>query len=132
MRSPTPLHEQMAWWRSALAGEKPPMHDSDPKPGFYQRRLVKGGPMVPVRIWLDQAIDDETGELIGDETLRCEVNGRPADPEDVWSYVADSPISEADFDLMRRRIAWATAHAPDHPIATPNKPVDWTTARVPF
>ena len=132
MRTPTPLFRQLEWWRGALAGKSQPIHDGDPQPGFYRRRMVRHGPWVPVRIWLEQPIDDETGELTGDETLRCEVDGRDADPFRHWTYVADQPISEADFDYMREHAAWALRHAPDHPIANPNSPVDWDRARIPF
>jgi len=132
MRRPTPLHDQLAWWAAALAGQKPPIHDSDPRPGFYERRLVKGGPMVPARIWLVQVLDEETGELAADEVFCCEVGGRRADAADQWSYLAAHPISEADFNHMRARTRWAEAHRGDHPIANPHAPVDWDRAPVPF
>lgn len=132
VREPTAIHAAYAWWRAALAGEKPPIHDGDPKPGFYRRRMVRHGPWVPVRIWLEQPVDGETGELTGDETLRCEVDGRAADPGHQWTYVAGQPISESDFNYMRQRAAWALRHAPDHPIANPNAPVDWDRAPIPF
>ena len=46
MRDPTAPSVLFAWWRDALAGRKPPIHDSDPQCGFYQRKLIKGGPFV--------------------------------------------------------------------------------------
>lgn len=132
MRQPTPLHRQLAWWRAALAGEKPAMHDSTPQCGFYRRKLIKGGPYVAARIVLIQVVDDETGELTEPERFFCEVDGRPADAHDQWTWLCGEPIAEDDYWLMRRRAVWAGQHAPDHPIANPTKAVDWSSARIPF
>ena len=117
------LAERSAYWRGALAGEKPPVHDI-PEPGFYQRRLVRGGPFVPVRIWIDQEIGDD-GELTGPPTYRAEVNGRPARIEYQWPWCADEPIAEADYRYMIDRARWAEHHGPNDPAADPGKPVDW-------
>lgn len=132
MRAPTPLYEAMAWWRNALDGQQVPMIDGEPQPGFYRRKLVKGGPYVAARIWIEQHVDPVTGELDRDEILLCEVDGQPRDAADQWVWLCANPISEADYRLMRDRAGWARAHAEDHPAANPERAVDWSTARIPF
>lgn len=113
MRQPTPDSAAYAWWRSALAGQKPPMHDGDPQCGFYRRKLVKGGPWVPATIYLVSEQDEETGELTGDEQFACLLNGKPADPHDQWSWLCANPITLAEYrDLQHRNNAIAASAAP--------------------
>lgn len=61
MRAPTPLAEQLSWWRQALdaltAGSSLTARSDQPQPGFYRTRLTRGGPWVPARIELVQDID---------------------------------------------------------------------------
>ncbi len=124
MRRPTPSHELYAWYEKALRGEVVPMHEMEPHPGFYRRRLVKGGPWVPASIWMDQPTDPETGELTGPEELRAEVNGVPEDPALVWTYVCANPISETEYRFMHKDSAWARQYAPDDPKAKPREAID--------
>ena len=98
MRRPTPALEQMAWHRAAMRGENPDRIEDQPQPGWYRRRLVKGGPFVPVKIWLDQDIDHESGELQSPEILRATLNGQPTDPVRVWTYC--DPISREQFEAL--------------------------------
>lgn len=59
--------------------------------------------MTPCSVTLVQAIDDETGELIGDELIVCECAGVPYDdPEEAWGFLAKRPISREEYD---RRLA---------------------------
>ncbi len=99
IRQPTPIAKAYAWHRSALAGENPPRHDGLPECGWFKRRMVKSGPWVPVRIYLDRDIDPSTAELTRDEVLCIEVEGLDGgDPVDHWSYL--TPISRAEFDHL--------------------------------
>lgn len=98
IRQPTPLADLYEWHRATLAGERPPRIEDEPNPGWYKRRFRGGGPFVPVRVWMHQAIDFETGELMEPETLRAEVNGQPYDPVAVWPYC--TAISEADYHAL--------------------------------
>jgi hypothetical protein len=123
MRRPTSKDEAFAWWRAALRG-KAVIASDDPQCGFYKRRLVKGGPFVPARIWLDQDIDPETGELRDDERLQCEVNGGYADPYDAWQWLCGAPITEQEFRYMEALREHAAIHEPDHPMADPRKAID--------
>lgn len=89
------------WWREALHAyahgtTKPPI-TQDPEPGFYRRRLVKGGPWVPVAIWYGPAPTDAAGTVLSDAPLLCVVDGKPADPQSVWLWVADNPIPQSVY-----------------------------------
>lgn len=110
------------WWRAALAGDKPAITE-EPRAGFYRRRLVKGGPFVPVHIWIEAERDD-AGDLLSDEVVKCTVDGRLADVEATWSYCAGSPISEAEFDYLSRVSSFAKTSDNREPLANPRKPID--------
>lgn len=130
MRRPTPHDEAFGWWMVAIAGGDPET-TADPMPGFYKRRLVKGGPWVPARIWLFQEIDDLTGELIDDERLQAEVGGRYADPEDLWPWVCGNPISEQEYRFLAATAEWSQRNAPDEPMANAHQAVDWMRVPTP-
>ncbi|ANH49066.1 hypothetical protein [Tritonibacter mobilis] len=99
IRQPSTLSQLYAWHRAAVAGENPPRHDGDPQCGWYKRRLIKGGPWVPVRIYIDREIDPVTGELTCDERLRIEVEGLDGgDPIEHWTYL--TPISRDEFNHL--------------------------------
>ena len=130
IRQPTPLALAYAWHTAALAGHEPVTSD-EPQCGYFKRRLVKGGPMVPCRIWLDQPVDLGTGELIDDEQLLCEVNGAWADATEQWSWICGQPITRAEFDYLTASLAWSAKHAPDEPRANPRQPIDWLKVPAP-
>ena len=123
MRRPTPHTQLYAWHTAALRGLAPVI-DNTPQCGFYKRKLVKGGVFVPARIWMFQDIDAETGELLSDELLQCEVNGTYADPEDAWSWICSHPIREQEFRYLAARIDFAVRHEPADPFAAPTQPID--------
>ena len=124
MRQPTPKSEIYAWWRAALAGGNPPIHEGEPNCGFFRRRLVKGGPWVPAAIWLDQDICDATGQLMRDEQLLCLVAEKMADPYFHWTYLAGNPITEQEYNFMIARQEYAVTYQPDTPHANTSKPID--------
>lgn len=96
IRQPSSFKQLYAWWTAAVAGQSPDQHDGVPHAGWYKRRLVKSGPWVPVRIYVDREIDAETGELASDEVLRIEVEGLDGgDPAEHWTYL--KPITVAEF-----------------------------------
>lgn len=110
-----------------------------PVPGYYQMRLTKGGVFVPVFIWYGAPIIDGE-ELdrsprwcveIDSKTCRAdfddagELIGRvPIEIERAWPYCARWPISEAEFEFLKGRAAWAREHEPNHPAAVPRETVD--------
>lgn len=131
MRTPTPIAVSLAWHARALAGGRPFTND-EPQCGFFRRRLVRNGPWVPARIWIEQIVCPDTGELVDDERLRCEVNGLDRDPGEAWLWLAGQPISEAEFNYMTALRAWAAWSSPDHPAARPFDPIDPLTSPIPF
>ena len=98
IRQPSDLDAAYRWWRRSVSGERVPRIEDEPMPGYFKRRMVRGGPFVPVAIWLEQEIDPDTGELTAPEELRAIVNGRPADPMHVWAYAR--PISLAEYEAL--------------------------------
>lgn len=98
IRQPTSKAAQYDFWRRTVAGERVPRFEDEPQCGFYKRRMVKGGPFVPVEIWLEQEIDPATGELIADERIEAICNGVPCDPVKVWTYCR--AISTEEFDAL--------------------------------
>lgn len=131
MRTPSRISRTLRWWSEALAGGKP-IVTHEPQAGFYKRKLVKGGPWVAARIWLHQEIDPETGQLMADEVLRCEVGGRARDPVEQWTWLCNEPISQAEYEYLMASRTWAAANAPHEPVANPMKPVDHNLLPIPF
>lgn len=123
MRVPTP-HAQLYAWHTAALRSPQPVISSIPECGWFKRKLVKGGVFVPARIWMFQDIDPETGELLSDELLQCELNGAYADPEDAWSWICANPITEQEFRYLTARINFAACNEPHDPFATPTRPID--------
>lgn len=152
MRTPTPLRDQMRWHRDALLdaqlhplerpthseiveaireGKLTPLSDGDYQVGWYKTKLVKGGPWVPARVWLEQDIDPDTGELMSDEVFRCEVNGREVDPGDWWLRLCGNPITHAEYDRRKAHrddIGWN--ERTDDPVYDPRQTIDFQ--KLPF
>lgn len=102
-RTPTTTDAAYAWHRKALAGDKPQV-TNEPQCGWFVRRLIRNGPFVPASIYFEAEVDPDTGELLGDETMRCEVAGEQRDPEDEWLWLASRPISEAEYAKLLGQI----------------------------
>ena len=98
IRQPSDPDAVYSWWRRSVSGERVPRVEDEPQCGYFKRRMVRGGPFVPVAIFLEQDIDPDTGELTAPEELRAIVNGNPADPIRVWAY--SRPISLAEYDAL--------------------------------
>lgn len=134
MRQPTSPTILLAWHSNAMLGvlgEGTGLDANEPQPGWYKRRLVKGAVFVPARIYVEQIVDEDTGELVEDEKLCCEVNGRAEDPYEQWLWLCINPISQADFDYLTARGAWTKSYAPDEPAAKPRQAVDWMKTPIP-
>lgn len=146
MRKPTPLSEAFAWHARAMkalsdaskryAPEGPEgqkfwielrddgllLFPDGPQCGWYRRRLIRGGPWVPARIWLVQSIED--GMLVSDEFQRCQVNAAERDPEEEWLWLARQPITHDEFVYLAKVAGWAEAYDPNDPAAQPRKKID--------
>lgn len=133
MRQPTPIDDQLAWWRYAMSGFRKVIATiNEPHCGWFKRRLVHGGPFVPARIWLEQIVDPETGELIADEVMLCEVDGVRRDPVEQWARLWTEPITEAQFNYMTATRNWAAWHSPTDPAAKPRERLNPLTDPIPF
>ena len=125
---PTPILELYAYWHQGLKstdGLKP--HPGDPQAGYYRRKLVKGGPWVPVAIWVVQETDED-GLLVDDERTVCLVDGKPADAEETWSYCCMNPIEEDAYKHRIKYGEWATEWHPTAPEANPRRAIDLNKA----
>lgn len=130
MIEPTSEQQAYRWYNLALKGVAP-IH-SEPECGFFKRKLVRGGCYVPVRIWLYSDVDHDTGELLSDEQLQCEVNGEYADPEDQWLWVADHVITIAEYNYLVARRDWALVNDALDPHSNPRAAVNWLSLPIQF
>lgn len=101
IRQPSSAAQLYAFHRSVMRGEAPPVYDDIPECGWYRTRLVRGGPYVPVRIFVEREIDWETGELLGPERLVCECDGERRDASRIWTFL--KAISKAEYDALVQR-----------------------------
>lgn len=114
-------------------------------PGFYETRLVKGGPPVPARIAFLPPDDPVTGEPL-DRSYRFRMwicgrevidDGRPTvrDPETgrtrrgfldrLWGLALNgTPIDEHRYQYLLDAHSWEVEHRPDLPGANPHERVD--------
>lgn len=107
-----------------------PYHVDTPTAGHYAMRLVRNGPLVPVRIWFGPPHDPVTGEeLDRSPRYQAQIAGKEADIDRVWPWCAKNPIAENEYRYMLDVSQWATEHAPREPEAKPREPVDVTTMR---
>lgn len=124
MRRPTSKRDLYRWHTAALHGDNPPIHEDEPQCGWYRTRMVRGGPLVPAIIWMEQPVD-QAGALSGDEVLRARIHNKDVDPFKVWTWVCKEPISEATYLYMRDNLAWMAEHEPDSPEANPHLTIEW-------
>ena len=111
----------LAWWRASLSGESPDCQEDDPQCGWYRYQAAKGGPWVPVRIYVVRDIDPDTGELTGPEVIAAEAFAEPIDPIKIWTWVR--PISKAEYDrLLKWRMSNQHAYECVKPIDLSLKP----------
>ena len=61
------------YWQNALSGNFGAVHENDPQCGYYRMRKGRGGPWVPVAIWLEgqddagmkqNSINSDSGKLV--------------------------------------------------------------------
>ena len=98
IRQPTSREAMYDFWRRSVSGERVPRFEDEPQPGYYKCRMTKGGPFVPVEIWIEQETDPDTGELVADERLCAIVNAQLRDPLRIWTYCR--PISAEEYDAL--------------------------------
>lgn len=135
MRKPTTEDEARAWWRQALEDKELTLaieYDwEDPKCGFFEGKMSRGGIMMPARIWIENDICPVTGELLDDEVFWCEHGGQLKDPYEQWMWLAQQPITEEYYLYLMARGEYSRDWAPHEPAANPFKKVDFLTVPTP-
>lgn len=102
-----------------------------PQCGWYKRRLVKGGPWVPARVWREQAIDFETDKPGNKDHLYCTVGDVRKNAVDQWGWLLNCPITKEDFDFMVEHRAWVKTYgAAGEPEKAEDKPINWDTVPI--
>lgn len=103
-------------------------------PGFYRVRLVKDGPFVPCRVWIEACERDaETGEATTDERLHVVIDCIERDrPALGWQPLIGEAITEQDYRYLTALSRHATDHEPDLPAASPHQAIDLSKAPSPF
>jgi hypothetical protein len=122
LRSVERIDSPLEWWTEELAVSGQPIPEL-PQCGFYQRRLVRGGPFVPARIWREPEIDPVTGIDSGRDVLRCEVGGKARDPCAEWGRLAMNPVRKSEYDYQRADHEHARKYRPGDPKATPTRAI---------
>jgi hypothetical protein len=65
------------------------------RPGYWQIRLVKRGPILPARVWLcDHEPDNPENKLDTGPYFVAEIGGKPGDPLDVFTASYRKEITE--------------------------------------
>lgn len=103
-----------------------------PVAGCYRIRLVKGGPFVALRIYLDHPTDPVTGERLTERGMRWQarLNGTELVPvEDFWPACAKHPISQREYARICRL---SRTMNPKHPFYDPRRAINRMVAPVPF
>lgn len=100
------MEDQWDYWRQALAGNQPQIHEGEPKTGFYRKRNkpYNGKPQAdqPVAIWAGD--DGNMIALIGPQD-----RAESVDPASIWTWVADKPVSYEDYQAAHEKNAWDKA-----------------------
>lgn len=89
VRKPDP--NDWSWWHDALNGNVRPVHENEPKSGYYRMKAKKFGQWIPVAIWRDE--EGAMLALVGENT--------PVDPQDIWTFCCTYPI-QYDFYIQAR------------------------------
>jgi hypothetical protein len=88
------MSDQFQFWRDALDGKSPAIHEDAPQPGYYKLRRGKDAPWVPVAIWY------RDGELV------CRVGPDMRYPLEVWVSCADNPVAKDDAKHAFQHGTW--------------------------
>lgn len=97
------MNDPYAWWRAMLAGEAPPIHESEPQCGYFKMRdrrglNVKKAPIK--RPFIAASI------FPGSEGLRAELAGREVPIDRLWPYAAKHVISYEDYQFWHANERW--------------------------
>lgn len=99
---------------------------SEPEPGFFKMKLVKNGPKIAARLYLNCPIDPEFGHYMDrSRHLIAEVDGveKPGLNGIYWVWTSGERITSAEFEYLKDLTAWCRRYDPSDPLANPTRPV---------
>lgn len=105
---------------------------SEPRPGFFKMRRVRGGPFVGAEIRHGPAPDPDTGEPLDRSWLwEALVNGKherepagdPLKAGVIMIWESATEITEREYRFLIADAEWCAKHAPDEPQAKPTEKV---------
>jgi hypothetical protein len=86
--------DEYAYWRAALAGQRPLANPDNPQPGYY-RRARREGP------------DDAVAYFTRNGRMACAVNGFLVDDgAELWQWVCDQPVVHKDYLYRIEKLRW--------------------------
>lgn len=97
-----------------------------PQPGYYRLKLIRNGPWVGARIWIDDSIPERPAVML------ATMGGKDADPMALWPRVCGEPISEQDYRYLMGVKDWAEKYDRTAPEASPHKPIDFNQLHIKF
>lgn len=98
-----------------------------PQPMFGKTKLVRNGPWVPGRIWLDDSIPERPSMLM------AEIDGKEMwDVERAWVSLLGNPITEEEFRFMSAVKDHVNKYEPTAPEAQPRKTINLRSMSMPF
>lgn len=111
------------------------MTGDSPAPGFYKTRLIRNGPFVPARVWMNETEKDDAGDYLDDQCLMMSidgerVNGQHMGEKYLWMY--GNPIDKAEYDFMRADSDHAKEYRPEDAKANPRRSIDLANSKSVF
>lgn len=95
-------------------------------------RLVRGGPLVGIKLWYGPSKDPITGETLDRSSWwHAEANGEPIEFDRVWPQCAGEEISAKEYAFLRDRTQWAKRNDGYDPMANPKRKTNWDDSSVP-
>ena len=97
------MQDAYAWWRKALDGTPPPLHESEPQCGYFKMRDRRGlnrkkapikRPFVAAAIWRDA------------EGFKAEIAGSQVPIDRAWPWIARHPISFETYQFWHQNERW--------------------------
>ena len=97
------MTDPFAFWRAALAGEKQPIYEDEPQPGYYaaqnrspDAKPTKGGhwPRIACAIFI------RDGELVAERA------GQSVPVDWLWPYCAGKPITYETYQFWHSNKSW--------------------------
>lgn len=97
------MSDQFDYYRAALAGKNPAIHEGQPQSGFYYARAGKRGGRIPVAIWT--AEDGEKNFRWGHKADHVNFTEQIAAQR--WTWIADKPVKREDYVTAWTDGVWA-------------------------